>query len=235
MKPPHDGTHSADTHKDELVARVIPLRRRAEKPQGQQLGDEPDLLQNPSPPQERSVWDPPTGKPTLRRRNTPATPAPVNTSAPTAHAAAGRTRRRSIAAAVAGVAAIGTAAFVLAAAGFLQGPSGSVSRPDGSLAVAGTPLSPARGAPESAVRQPTSPHGSSGSAGHRSQSTSRSRRRLEQSTPVADRTIETAALRTSSTGGSAPVRESAPVRQQSASVSCQAQSACASIEFGIER
>ncbi len=80
MKP--DGTDSADTDQDELMARVIPLRRRAEKPPEPQPTDERHPSRDAPSRQARSVWDPPLGEPQLRRRQTPAAAAPGTPSAP---------------------------------------------------------------------------------------------------------------------------------------------------------
>ncbi len=218
----NDGTDSADTDKDELFARIIPLRRRGAKP------PEPRSVDVPDRPEEHSVWDPPTGEPELLRRKTPMPVPPSTAAAPPTSAV--RMSRRSTAIAAVGAAAITALAFVLAGGVLLHGPPGAASRPGGSFAVASTPA----GVSEGAARQPTRPHGASGSRGGRLHGTAQSQLRVEQGASPATRTIE-AAVHAAPASDGAPVRASAPVRQQSASASCEAQRMCASVEFGVER
>lgn len=219
----NDGTDSADTNKDELFARIIPLRRRGAKPPEPPSGDAPD------PPEEHSVWDPPTGEPLLRRR-TPPDSAPGIASTATLSAPTARKSRRSAAIAAVGAAAVTALAFVLAGGVFMHGSPGAPNRQGGSFAIASTPT----GASESAApAQRIRSRGSSGGRGSRSHARAQPGHRVEQVARPATRTIATA-VRTVPMSESTPDRASAPVRQQSAAASCEAQRTCASIEFGIE-
>jgi hypothetical protein len=219
----NDGTDSADTNKDELFARIIPLRRRGAKPPAPRSGDEPD------PPEEHSVWDPPTGEPPLRRR-VPLDGGPGTASAATLPAPTVRGSRRATAVAAVGAAAVTALAFVLAGGVFMHGSPGAASRSGGSFAIASTPT----GAAESAApRQATRSRGTSDSRGRHAHAPAQPRHRVGRIAAPATRTVE-AVIHAAPASEGAPVSVSAPVRQQSTSASCEAQRTCASIEFGIE-
>lgn len=233
MKP--DGTDSADTDQDELIARVIPLRRRAETSRGSQPTDEYHPPRDPPSRQARSVWDPPLGEPQLRRRQTPAAAAPGTPSASALRARAyvSRVPARAITTAAVGAVAAAAVAFVLAGAVFRHDPSGSGSLSAGAHSLIGTPIAAPPSALRSAPSHPTSPQGSSNGNTRRALGTTNAAHRFRQSTPAA-RTIETALLTSPASEGAPPVRASIPARQQRASASCEAQGTCASREFGIE-
>ncbi len=166
----NDGTDSADTNKDELFARIIPLRRRGAKPPEPPSSDAPD-----PPEEEHSVWDPPTGEPLLRRR-APLDSAPDTASAATLSGPAVRRSRRSAAIAAVGAATVTALAFVLAGGVFMHGSPGAATQQGGSFAIASTPT----GASEStSPPQATRSRGSSGSRGSRSPAQARPRHRTE--------------------------------------------------------
>jgi hypothetical protein len=219
----NDGTDSADANKDELFARIIPLRRRGAKPPAPRSGDVPDQ------PEEHSVWDPPTGEPLLRRR-VPLDAGPGTASAATLSAPTVRRSRRATAAAAVGAAAVTALAFVLASGVFMHGPPGAASQPGGSFAIASTPAGVSEGA---TTQQTTRSHGTSDSRGRQAHAPAQPRHRVGQSARPATTTAATV-IHTAPVSDGTPVRASVPARQQSTSASCEAQGTCASIEFGIE-
>jgi hypothetical protein len=162
---PHDGEGIPPSTDEELLAQVIPLRRRGvEDPAPWILADEPrrpaeepdavfDRPEDPSMPAERSIWDP--APPPLRRRPSPNPIRFARVSARLTDILGRQTRARFIGAAVAVAGTIGVATLLVLAFGVLRGQSGPAAQhaisaglqasrsKDGSAGLATRPSSPA--------------------------------------------------------------------------------------------
>jgi len=146
MMPPRDGEGTPPGTDDELLATVIPLRRRESKQVGPRiLADEPGNRARPSEdlpaPTERSVWDAPPGE-LLRRR--PPDAGSAGGRALGAQVLERRRPRRLFGALAAATLTITAAAAVALTLGALDGQSGHTAQRHGSGLQASQPLSGGR-------------------------------------------------------------------------------------------
>jgi len=243
--PPRDGDGISIDTDGELLAQIIPLRRRKSEPCAPEiLADEPaDPLDGPealpSSSVERSVWDQPSVE--LRRRAPNAGPA---SGGPAADARLlGHRRLAHLLTGAAAVAAVGAIAVVVALA--LGGAAGrSGSRPQKYAASHLTPRVGTAGLTGRAASRPRR----SAAAHHQTQP-----RRAAAVTVGVHRTGSKSAVPPSTLGSSAPVQEEAPAANAPASSSPQqvarsapgadytpvsgrsAEGASVNREFGFER
>ncbi len=234
-----DGEGFSSDPGEELVAKVIPLRRRGESPRV--LADEPRPPSNAPEDEpargERSVWDPPPGE--LRRR----TPRAGGPSRAGRRVLARRTPGGLLGAGAAAAATIIAAALLALGLGGLQGQSGSA--PGRGDASASRAAHPAHGATAQVIRHSTSSQ-------HATLPRSRgARTRTAAGAETSSRTRGLTA--TSPTSASASVGDHPQTQPPSASVSpppqearstpvandgaatAHAQSASATHEFGFEQ
>jgi hypothetical protein len=242
--PPRDGDRSSTDTDGELLAQVIPLRRREnelDELQGQPFAPQPadtfDVAPEPSSPLERSVWDQPITE--LRRRETQS---PARASLASRLATRPRPRvygahppRWSIAAAV-GI--TGLAIVALAFGALLQGPPGSrargaVSSTSEAKLVAGS--STAEGARRRS--SPSHPASAARRVPHKSKIQGAQHHRERAGQPATTHTASSSALPSSSATGASATLESAPAHPQSSpsphdSVPSASQNQCVPGELG---
>jgi hypothetical protein len=241
--PPLDGDGISTDTDGELLAQVIPLRRREselDELQGHALEPELDVLEPEGDllaPTERSVWDQPITE--LHRREVPVTArsslgskfgAPVGPRAYTGHLP-----RWSIAAALG---MIGVAVAALAFGALLPGPSGSrargaVSSTSEAKLVAGS--STAEGARRRS--SPSHPASAARRVPHKSKIQGAQHHRARAAQPARTHTASSSALPSSSAAGASATLESAPADSQSSpsphgSVPSASQNQCVPGELG---
>lgn len=223
---PSDGDDGCKDPGDELVAQIIPLRRRAHQPgePADVLGEPDGRERSPDRPRsgERSVWEQPTVE--LRRRGAEqrSPPADVQRPAPP---------RRAILAVLLPLGTVGVVVLVAFAVVALQGGSPPTAQVASELRP--TPPSAAPVVPAT---------GRSSASQHRSTSRAAAHRRAATHAPPAHDVVASAppSVATSSTG---PTSRARPVQaqsdasssQRSAASSPQTAGVAASREFGFER
>ncbi len=241
--PPRDGDGSSTDTDGELLAQVIPLRRREselDELPGQALEPELDMFEPEGDllaATERSVWDQPITE--LRKREAPVTArsslgskfgAPVGPRAYTGHLP-----RWAIAAALG---MIGVAVAALAFGVLLQGPSGSGARRVVSSA-SGAKLARTNSTAGGARRRssPSHPASAARRVPHKSKIQGAQHHRERAAQPARTHTASSSALPSSSAAGASATLESAPADSQSApspngSVPSASQNQCVPGELG---
>ncbi len=239
MMPPSDGEGTPPGTDDELLATVIPLRRREREPVGPRiLADEPGNRarpsEDPAAPAERSVWDAPAGE--LRRRRPPATAGPARGRAVGAQVLERRRPRHLFGALAAATLTITAAAAVALTLGTLDGQSGGTAQRAGSRVQASQPIS-AGPAEHSSSR----PHGSGPSAArsHRTPATPRTAKTEGPAGKLTEGGVgttvsATAHYRTQTPQSSTPTAVSSPPAVSAPAAAEDSSSGGAAREFGFE-